>query len=200
MIVFAPIYESEIKEKPIIPKYDGVKMSLKDFHNWNREVEPGIKYEWNNGVLEATDKLKFNEQRMVDRLQGKFYQTTAFQNGDRLLVEVECYLPKINKIKIPDLCYLTKYQIDNCMDPSVNQVPKFVIEIISKTNSGIEIAKKNNHYIDSGVNVIWNIYPELEEVMVYYSHKEIYKRVDNDVCDTNELIPGFIITVNEIFR
>jgi hypothetical protein len=44
MIVFAPIYESEIKEKTIIPKYDGVKMSLEEFYNWVREKEPGIKY------------------------------------------------------------------------------------------------------------------------------------------------------------
>ena len=36
--------------------------------------------------------------------------------------------------------------------------------------------------------------------MVYYSHKEIYKKIGNDICDTNNLIPDFTITVNEIFK
>jgi Uma2 family endonuclease len=200
MIIFAPILTDEKQKEVTIPKYDGVKMSLEEFQNWKPEEESGIKYEWNDGTLEATDKLKFSELKMIDRLQNKFYQTDAFKNGDRLLAEVECYFPAINKIRIPDLCYLEKYQIDNCMKSDTSQIPKFVIEIISKNNSGIEIAKKNNDYINSGVRIIWNVYPELEEVMVYYSHKEIFKRQNGDVCDTNGLITGFNISVREIFR
>jgi Uma2 family endonuclease len=175
-------------------------MSLLEFQNWEPDVEPGNKYEWNDGILEATDKLKFSEQKMIDRLQKKFYNTEAFKNGNSLLAEVECYLPKINKVRIPDLCYLDKYQIDNCMKIDTSQIPKFVIEFISKNNSGIEIAKKNNDYLDSGVKIIWNVYPELEEVMVYYSFNEIYKRKGLDICDTNGLISGFSIPVKEIFH
>jgi tRNA A37 N6-isopentenylltransferase MiaA len=61
MIIFTPILETEKKENLIIPKYDGVKMTREEYRNWNPE-EPGIKYEWSNGVLEATEKLKFQEQ------------------------------------------------------------------------------------------------------------------------------------------
>lgn len=198
MIVFTPILENESKEKYPVPKYDGIKMNLDEFMNSNFE-DPGLKYEWNNGVLEAEEKLKFSEQNIVINLQRKFYKTLAFKNGG-LLTEVECYLSKINKLRIPDLCYLTKHQIENCKDPKINQVPSFVIEIISKSNSGTEIESKNNDYFDSGVKVVWNIYPELNQVIIHYSKKEIQKKIEQDICDTRTVIPDFSIIVDEIFK
>ena len=199
MIIFTPIFENKTKEQMPYPKYDGVKMSLDEFLNFKFE-EPGIKYEWNNGVLDAEEKMKFSEQRIVSNLQRKFSKTSAYQKGDELLVEVECFFPKINKIRIPDLCYLTEYQIKNSEKTSTNQVPIFIIEIISKTNSGIEIERKNNEYFESGVEVVWNIYPELKEVIIHYSQKDIKKRMTTDICDIDKIIPDFQISVSEIYE
>jgi hypothetical protein len=58
MIVITPITKSEIKKNSLVPKYDWIKMSSEEFQNWVSEVELGVKYERNNGILEADEKMK----------------------------------------------------------------------------------------------------------------------------------------------
>ncbi len=141
MIIFTPVLENELKEKHTIPKYDGVKMSMEKFLNANFE-EKGFKYEWNNGIVEAEVTLKFSEQILVDNIMKKYYQTESFCKGNSLLPEVECYLSKVHSVKKPDICYLTKDQIKNSFQKDIEQVPLFVIEIISPSNTVTEIEKK----------------------------------------------------------
>ncbi len=200
MIIFTPISEKNIKEKQTIPKFDGVRMTIEEFQNWNPEIESGIKYEWNNGIVEAEEKMKFSEQKIVVQLQNQFSKTLAFQKGDSLLSEVECYLPKINKIRIPDICYLTKNQIENCKNPETSQVPLFVIEILSPSNSTFEVEQKIRDYFSAGVQIIWCILPNHKEVKVYKSIKEIKVCLEDDICDVGNLIPDFLIPVHEIFQ
>ncbi len=198
MILFVPKSESQIESFSPIPRFEGVEMNLQTYLN-HKFKEPGYKYEWNNGILEASEKLKFSEQKIINNILNQFQKTGSFQIGDRLMIEVECYLSNINKVKIPDICLLRKYQIDHCDDKTIYQTPEFIIEIISKSNSGNEIARKINDYFSSGVKVVWNIYPELKEVIIYNSHNEIRKCVQSNICDAEEVIPDFKITVNEIF-
>ena len=192
------VSESQIESFSPIPRFEGVEMNLQTYLN-HKFKEPGYKYEWNNGILEASEKLKFSEQKIINNILNQFQKTGSFQKGDRLMIEVECYLSNINKVKIPDICLLRKYQIDHCDDKTIYQTPEFIIEIISKSNSGNEIASKINDYFSSGVKVVWNIYPELKEVIIFNSHDEIRKCVQSNICEAEEVIPDFRITVNEIF-
>ena len=198
MIIFTPILESESKEKLPLPKYDGIKMSLEDFLTTKVE-DQGFKYEWNNGVLEAEYAMKFSEQILVDTIIRRFCTTNSFKEGNSLLPEVECYLKSIDSVKKPDICYLTKEQIKNSRQKSVDQVPSFLIEIISPSNSVIEIEKKIHDYFQAGVKIIWIVYPELKLVKIYSSPKSVLICTDKDDCNTGSIIPDFHITVEEIF-
>lgn len=200
MIIFTPIFEKDISEKQTIPKFDGIRMTLDEFQNWNPEIEAGIKYEWNNGVVEAEEKMKFNEQKIVYKLQHHFLKTSAHKNGNSLFSEVECFLKQINKVRIPDICFLTKDQIQNCNNPETSQVPYFVIEIISPSNSSFEVEQKIRDYFHSGVKVIWCIFPNHKEIKIYKSIKDIKVCLEDDICDVGDIIPDFQITVNEIFQ
>jgi len=199
MIILTPILDFENKEKPIIPKYDGTRMTIEEFKIWDPEVEEGIKYEWNNGVIEAEDRMKFNELKIINQLNNKFFKTDSFTRGDRLISEIECYLSKINKVRIPDVCFLSKNQIQDCKNPHVSQIPLFVIEIISPSNSSFEVEDKIKDYFLSGVQIVWCIYPKHKEVKVYKSIRDIKICLDGDICDVGEVIPDFQISVNEIF-
>jgi Uma2 family endonuclease len=198
MIIFTPIFEDTPKDKPAIPKYDGLEMRLDEF--LNSEIEdPGFKYEWNNGILEAEHSRKFNEQLLVDRILRKFSQTNVYKEGNSLLPEVECFLKPILSVKKPDVCYLTKDQIQNSTSKTVDQIPQFVIEILSPSNSGLEVERKIQDYFLSGVKLIWTIYPELKMVKIHTSPKQTKICTLGDICDTDGIIPEFQITVNELF-
>ncbi len=198
MIIFTPIILPENQKNYTIPKYDGVKMSLEEFQNWEPEVEPGIKYEWNYGILEAEAKMSINEIKILLNFQKKWRSLNSSSPEGEFFGEVECYFPKINKLKIPDICYLTKSQIRSS-DPN-NHIPQFVIEVISPSNSALEIERKVRDYFSAGVNCVWTIYPKLKTVKLYNSPKQIKICTDSDLCEALKVLPNFQISVNEIFQ
>ncbi|MCP5496412.1 MAG: Uma2 family endonuclease [Leptospiraceae bacterium] len=196
MIVFTPILESELKEKPSIPKYDGIKMSLEEFLATEFD-DQGYKYEWNDGILEAAKKMKENERKIYRNINRRFVQTNAFREGYELIAEADCNLKKLNKLRRPDISIFSKEQIEK---PETSQeAPQIAIEILSPSNSIVEEEKKINEYFYSGCKIVWHIFSELKIVKIYSSIKLVRVCTDNDVCNFGDVIPDFQISVNDIF-
>jgi Uma2 family endonuclease len=196
MIFFMPVFESETKERLPLPKYDGAKMSLDMFLNHSFE-EFGYKYEWNQGVLEARTKVKENERYIYRNIHRKFIQTRVFAEGFDMISEADCNLKSLNKLRRPDISIFSKIQIEN---PEKSQEsPEVVIEILSPSNSIIEETAKLYEFFQTGAKVVWQIYPSLQEVKVYYSTKQVKICTGNDLCDGGKIIPDFQMSVNEIF-
>lgn len=197
MIIFSPVLTTETQEEPIIPKYNGTRMSLNDFINFEPE-ESGIKYEWDNGILEAEATLKKEERFILDNILRKFNQTSSYKEGGNILTEANIFLDKIQKLRKPDASFFTKEQMRK--QEALDIVPGFIIEIISPSNSSIEVEQKIKDYFNSGVKVIWYIFPTLKEVKVYTSMKNVNICMGQDICDVGEVIPELQMTVDEIFH
>ncbi|MEM7181359.1 MAG: Uma2 family endonuclease, partial [Spirochaetota bacterium] len=195
-ILFTPIFTSE-EPKPLpIPKYDGRKMDLQTFLNFEFE-EVNYKYEWNDGVLEVEEKVKDSERYIIDNICRKFAKTEYYEGGGSILPEADVPLPKLQKYRRPDATYFTKEQIRDAK--SLNTPPQFVIELISPSNSSIEVEQKKKEYFQAGVQVVWHIYPPLQEVKIYYSDKQVRICNEKDTCDVGEILPEFSVTIPEIF-
>ena len=198
MIIFTPINEKDNKEVQTFPKFDGVSMTLDEFQNWNPEIEAGIKYEWNNGIVEAEEKMKVDELYIYTNLVKAFQSRSNFKMG-YFISEVNIYLKNLNKIRRPDIIFLNENDIQKSKS-EIDLVPQFIIEIVSDSNSINEVETKIRDYFSSGVKIIWIILPIHKEVKVYKSIKEIKICLEDDICDVGDVIPDFYITVNEIFQ
>jgi hypothetical protein len=55
-------------------------------------------------------------------------------------------------------------------------------------------------YLEAGVEVVWNIYPNAQVVEVYEKNGKPSFCEDNQLCSANSIIPGFIISVNDILK
>lgn len=198
MIIFTPINEKDNKEVQTFPKFDGVSMTLDEFQNWNPEIEAGIKYEWNNGIVEAEEKMKVDELYIYTNLVKAFQSRSNFKMG-YFISEVNIYLKNLNKIRRPDIIFLNENDIQKSKS-EIDLVPQFIIEIVSDSNSINEVETKIRDYFSSGVKIIWIILPIHKEVKVYKSIKEIKICLEDDICDVGDVIPDFYMTVNEIFQ
>lgn len=197
MIIFTPIIETNDREILPIPKYDGWKMSLEEFKNFSID-EPGFKYEWNNGVLESEILLKESERYIFDNIFRKFVLTKGFERGDSLLPEADVYLKELNKYRRPDASYFFKDQIRSL--DHLNSIPLFIIEVISPSNSSVDVENKMKEYFLSGAKVVWHIYPTFKEVRVYASPKEVKICTDSDLCSIGEINPELSISVSDLFK
>jgi Uma2 family endonuclease len=180
------------------PRYDGKKMSLEKFMDF--KAEDNFKYEWNNGFLEAKEKMiKPDEFYLLERLQDAFAQTNiGINKSGRLLMETSCPISE-EKYRVPDLAVFTKEQIDRAKEGET-PVPIFVIELVSKSDKFDYYDAKLEEYFSVGVKAVWLISPKQKKVRVCTSPKEVKICTDDDVCSAAPAITDFQITPNQLFE
>ncbi len=173
-------------------------MTLEQFLKKYRKGTSGIKYEWNNGIIEKSGAMKLEEQYILNNLQKLFVKTPAFQKGDMLTYELEVWT-SLTQWRKPDAAYLTAQQIENGAD-GVECVPSFIIEVISKNDNVNTVFTKVDEYFKAGVKILWQIFPDAQMVQVFSSSKKIEIMEGNDICSAESVVHGFKLTVNEIFQ
>jgi Uma2 family endonuclease len=198
MMVLVSVVQARVRKR-LAPKplHDGKAMSLDEFRKWS--PEDGFKYEWDNGILKAVSGMKSTERMIVARLLRRFSETNAYKSGDALLPEAETFFQALNKLRIPDLAYFTKDELLRS-ERGEEPIPKFIIEIISPTNTVDELQAKLQDYFTSGVQVVWEIFPKYQLVRVYASLKELKICTDEDVCSAAPVVPDFTLKVKDIFQ
>ncbi|HEV3142921.1 MAG TPA: Uma2 family endonuclease [Gemmataceae bacterium] len=78
-------------------------------------------------------------------------------------------------------------------------IPELVVEIRSKNDTTKEIEDKVTAYDQAGVLVVWVPDPATRTVTVYRAGQESVVLQANDVLTVPDLIPGFQVTVRDLF-
>ena len=60
--------------------------------------------------------------------------------------------------------------------------------------------RKRHEYFDTGVQVLWRVFPEYQEVHVYTSPKTVIICTDADTLSAAPVLPDLQMTVTEFFR
>jgi Uma2 family endonuclease len=169
--------------------------TLSAFRNW--QPEDGFKYEWNQGTIEKRSKINFNQLFIAENLIN-FFLTLKPIVGGTLAAEVSTFLtPEV--MRVPDLAYFSASQM-HLMANNQSQVPEFAIEIISPSDRQIKILEKLRQYFETGVKVVWHIYPEFETVYVYQSTEDVIICKGETICSADSVIKGYEIKAKAIFQ
>ena len=161
------------------------------------EPADGYTYEWNDGELIRFSSMKRKHLKLIKQLNRLFLQTKAHASGGELICEQDVMLTGI-QLRRPDMAYFSDEQIRNENDDE--SIPAFCIEVISPTDEGEKIEAKRIEYFKAGVQVLWHIYPENQEVYVYTGRKTVQICSDNDICSAQPVLNDFTISVNDLFR
>ena len=187
--------ESTLLETPDEVAVVSIPMSKQAFLNWNPDDD--FLYEFDNNLAIPNAGMKKAERYLVVNIQDKFAQLKAYRDGGRLLAETDCWLTD-EQMRRPDLAYFSKEAI-RVVDNSSEPIPPFVIEIISPTDRVEHVEKKVIEYFAAGVQVIWQIHPELQMVRVFTSVRQSTACFENDAFDAVPAIPDLKLTVAELF-
>ncbi len=177
-------------------------ISWKDFQRKYLSRVDGFKYEWVNGLMEkrtrSMDKsqlyLLFNLQKLFRKLLNQ-----GAVDGD-LISEPDLFF--LTNHRRPDIAWLTTAQIYSLADPDAYEVPAFVIEVISTNDQINKMKEKMANYRDAGVQVVWHVFPNFEQVDVY-SGPNLDKMTicsGDAICSAAPALPGFEIPASEVFQ
>ena len=174
-----------------------VRISWEDFERKYLNREDRFKYEWVNGVVEKTQRTMNQQQQFIWLNLAKFFYQLKKANpglGD-LIPEVDTFFGENHRR--PDIAYFSPEQI--AVFRNSNQVPAFVVEIISNKDQLNAAHEKLADYRNASVTVVWHIFPKLQEIHVYHG-KQMRICLAGDTCSAEPVIPGFNLSVMDVFE
>jgi Uma2 family endonuclease len=193
------IQSQSSKSKKPAANGKGKYISWEEFKRRYLSREDSYKYEWVKGMVEKTKRTMYQDQfTIVFNLRNLFNE--LLQNGKIsgvLELEIDTFFLK-DVHRRPDVSYFSLKQ-SLLMANDQQQVPKFVIEIISRSDQMNQVEDKMENYEAAGVEVVWQIFPKQELVKVYRGKKSI-KCKGGDICSAAPILPEFYIAAKDIFK
>ena len=81
--------------------------------------------------------------------------------------------------------------------PFLAIVPDFIVEIVSPSNRGPDLADKVQRYLQGGARLIWVINPPRRQVTIYRPGTEPEILDDPELLHGADVMPGFVFNVRE---
>jgi Uma2 family endonuclease len=78
--------------------------------------------------------------------------------------------------------------------------PDCAFEVVSPSDPAVAVHDKTIPYLDAGVRAVVNVWPRSQSVSVHRSGNDVRELGLSDVLDLDDVIPGFRLTVVDIFR
>ena len=105
-------------------------------------------------------------------------------------------------VRAPDVSFVAKARVDKVgkMKGYFPGAPDLAVEVVSPDDTASEVKTKVSEYFEAGAKLVWIIYPDTREVVVFRSARESTVLSSQDTLDGGEVIPGFSCTVAELFE
>ncbi|MBX2929979.1 MAG: Uma2 family endonuclease [Saprospiraceae bacterium] len=177
------------------------RISWEEFQKKYLTREDSFKYEWVDGTVEKTKRaMDFKQFNIARNLMNLFNRLLTAKKTNGLLIPEGDIFFQQNHRRL-DISWLSDEQIDKTAYQE-NQVPRFVIEIISSKDQMNLVHKKMQDYRLAGVEVVWHIFPLIEEIHVYGgAHlKQMTVCKGEDICSATPVIQGFELAANDVFQ
>ena len=105
-------------------------------------------------------------------------------------------------VRIPDVSFLARGKLardqrGGARIPSV--AADLAVEVMSKSNTTAEIARKIAEYFAAGTRLVWIVNPKTQTVRVHTSPRKSVTFGIDDVLNGGDVLPGLKIPVRDIF-
>ena len=184
----------ELKEKR--------KFTYADYKDW--ELKPGERFEVIYGEAYAMSAPNLTHQGILMELSTQFH---TFLRGKPCRVypapcDVRLYYEEDESddtVVQPDIiiiCEEKKRGKEGCRG-----APDFVVEILSPSNTAIEMQRKFKLYQKAGVREYWVVDPETKSLLAHlFQEKAVITHIyGNTGTAPVSILPGFEITLDEVF-
>jgi len=107
----------------------------------------------------------------------------------------------IRTMRLPDVSFVTANRVKTTdREDFYYQAPDLAIEIVSPSERTSDTRAKINDYLRTGTRQVWLVYPETEQVTVYYADGSAITYQADQSIPGGDLLPGLSLSVATIFE
>jgi Uma2 family endonuclease len=161
------------------------------------------KFELINGVI-VEDMSPGLKHGIVVLNLGAEVRTFLKQNPIGVIAsDVDLYLPLDDyNTRRPDLEFISHDRLKLIEDHTrpIPLMPDLVVEVKSPGNTYEELRQKAAYYLKNGARMVWLVYPEKEQIVIYtagVAEPKIYRK--GDTLSGGDVLPGFSLALSEVF-
>lgn len=102
--------------------------------------------------------------------------------------------------RLPDISFTVDTTTPVVTKGAVPRFPDLAVEVKSPDDSYRQMRDKAAYYLANGAKLVWLVYPEKRLVEVYPVEGDIQILTGDDTLDGGDVLPGFSMTVSDIFK
>jgi Uma2 family endonuclease len=105
-------------------------------------------------------------------------------------------------VRIPDVSFVSWDHLPGRTFPREEiwqLAPDLAVEVISRSNTRQEMARKLADYFTAGVRLVWYVYPAACEVQVYEAPDKCVTLGVEATLDGGAVLPGFLLPLSTLF-
>lgn len=105
-------------------------------------------------------------------------------------------------LRAPDMAFISRarYEAQGIPDKFAEYPPDMAVEVLSPEDTMSDVLRKVEEYLSAGVGLVWVADPATETVSVYHSLAEVSVLTAGQEIDGGTVLPGFRVSVAELFR
>jgi Uma2 family endonuclease len=105
-------------------------------------------------------------------------------------------------VRGPDVAFLSneRERETEGARPYIPGAPDLAVEVVSPSDRTREVLGKVSDYLAAGSRIVWVVNPVREEVSVFRSPFAPRVLAGTDLLDGEDVLPGFSVTIAEIFE
>ena len=106
------------------------------------------------------------------------------------------------QVRVPDVAFVSWARFPSGKLPSqaiLGMAPDLAVEVLSEGNTAREMARKLEEFFRAGTRLVWHVDGRTRTVEVYASPLARRTLAESDVLDGGDVLPGFELSVRELF-
>ena len=162
-----------------------------------------FRYELINGELKKMSPAGHNHGRIAIRLTAPLAQFAREKGLGEVYAAETGFKLRSNPdtVRAPDVAFIRQHRVKEVGETKGYWpgAPDLAVEVLSPDDTVSEIEEKVAEWLDAGAQMVWVVSPKLHAVTVYRSLTDIKTLTEKDTLDGGDVVPGFQISVAEIF-
>jgi len=159
-------------------------------------------YELVNGRLRVSEPPGFSHGSLQLRLASRLLVFVDAARMGTVVTEVGFVLRRRpDTVRAPDVAFVRAGR-----EPSADRAeryfegaPDLAVEVVSPDDRAWEVAEKVDEYLTYGARLVWMVYPRARHVIVHAPDGVARVLRVGDALDGGDVIPGFRLTLAELF-